>query len=256
VFPRLKHLAVASAFRHLGVLVGPGAAPQRWTPALIKFLDRAINIKAAGGGLSESLRMYGALAVSTLQYLAQFSPPPVAARRIESRAISRVTTSPMFAVPVSLVSGIFEVGLRPGVPNSETMALAAQLRAMATSRHMPRILHLIDPRADGVDDETFLHDRWLDWGATALTRGIASTILALEQVPGIVHVRPGSGLQARLYRILLPTLRDRHPLHVLRARLGHWGYPGVDLDRVVWFAELRLRQCDKFKFPPQCFGPS
>ncbi len=70
--PRLDELKVADFFKHLGVLVGPGAVPTRWFAAFSKFLDRALSIKAAGGGLSESIRMYGTLAVTTLQYIGQF----------------------------------------------------------------------------------------------------------------------------------------------------------------------------------------
>ncbi len=133
-------------------MVGPGADPTRWTAALIKFLDRALSIKAAGGGLSESIRMYGALAVSTLQYLAQFCSPPTAIRKIEARAIARVTSSALYAFPISLGSGLQELGLRPGFIHIETMALAAQLRAISSSKHLPAILALTDIAADGVDD--------------------------------------------------------------------------------------------------------
>jgi hypothetical protein len=86
-------------------------------------------------------------------------------------------------------------------------------------------------------------------GAEALTTGIASTMLALEQVPAIISVRPGTGLQQRLYRLLLPVVRDRHPLRVLRARLEYWGNTGIDLELAVWLAELMLRQVVQLKLP-------
>jgi hypothetical protein len=141
---------VASFFKHLGVLVGPGAVPTRWTPAFAKFLDRALCIKSAGGGLSESIRMYGALAVSTLQYIGQFCSPPPAIRKIEARAIARITSSPLYAFPISLGSGLQEIGLRPGFTHIETMSHAAQIRAISSSKHLPTILALTDVAADGV----------------------------------------------------------------------------------------------------------
>jgi hypothetical protein len=251
--PRLLELEVASFFKHLGVMVGPGAAPARWTAALIKFLDRALCIKAAGGGLSESIRMYCALAVSTLQYLAQYSSPPTAIRKIEARAIARVTSSALYAFPISLGSGLQELGLRPGFVHVEAMALAAQLRAISSSKHLPAILALTDTTADGVDDDSLLHDRWSEWRAVALTTGVRTNLRRIADTPSLAAELPGAGLQQRLYRILLPVSRALHPSAVLRARLSHWGFAGIDLDRAVWFAELRLRQCAKLKLPSTIF---
>jgi hypothetical protein len=251
--PRLAELEVAAFFKHLGVLVGPGAEPLRWTPAVAKFLDRALCVKAAGGGLSESIRMYGALAVSTLQYLGQFCSPPASVRKVEARAIARVTSSPLYAFPISLGSGLQEIGLRPGFTHIEAMAAAAQLRAISSSKHLPAILALVDSRADGVDDDAFLHDRWGVWRRASLTSGILRNLRILSNSPSLAAVLPGGGMQARLYRILLPSHRSLHPVAVLRARLAHWGFVGPELHLTVWFAELRLRQCAKLKLPSTIF---
>jgi hypothetical protein len=250
---RLAGLEVAAFFRHLGVLVGPGADPIRWAAALAKYLDRAVSIKGAGGGLCESIRMYGSLAVSTLQYIAQYCSPPASARKIEARAIARITSSPLYAFPVSLASGLDEIGLRPGVVHIEAMAIAAQLRALASSQHLPTILALTSVTADEIDDDAFLHDRWLEWRAVALTTGIRANIGRLHGSPALLAIRPGDGMQRRYYRVLLPATRSLHPSAVLRARLAHWGFDGPELDNATWFAELRLRQCAKLKLPATIF---
>jgi hypothetical protein len=251
--PRLAALEVAAFFKHLGVMVGPGAEPLRWTPAFAKYLDRALCVKAAGGGLSESIRMYGALAVSTLQYLGQFCSPPASIRKVEARAIARVTSSPLYAFPISLGSGLQEIGLRPGFTHIEAMAVAAQLRAISTSKHLPTILALVDSRADGVDVDSFLHDRWGGWRRASLTSGILRNIRILSNSSALSAVLPGGGMQARLYRLILPSHRSLHPVAVLRARLAHWGFANAELDLMVWFAELRLRQCAKLKLPSTVF---
>jgi endonuclease/exonuclease/phosphatase family metal-dependent hydrolase len=250
---RLASLEVAAFFKHLGVLVGPGALATRWAAPLAKFLDRAISIKAAGGGLSESIRMYGVLAVSTLQYLSQFCSPPLAVRKIEARAIARVSSSPLYAFPVALGSGLQELGLRPGFMHIETLALAAQARASSTSRHLHNILALTDPTADSIDDDVFLHDRWSQWRRESLTSGVRRILGLLARSPAAAAVPGGLGMQRRLYCILLPATRTVHPSEVLRARLSHWGFSGIELQRAVWFAELRLRQCAKLKLPPTLF---
>ncbi len=85
----------------------------------------------------------------------------------------------MHAFPVDLISGVAELGIRPGVPNIEVMALAAQLRAVASSQHLSRILLLVNTDFVPSGDEAFIRDRWLGWRASALTTGIAATILAL-----------------------------------------------------------------------------
>jgi endonuclease/exonuclease/phosphatase family metal-dependent hydrolase len=251
--PRLASLEVASFFKHLGVLVGPGALPTRWAAPIAKFLDRAISIKAAGGGLSDSIRMYGVLAVSTLQYLSQFCSPPVAIRKIEARAIARVTSSPLYAFPVSLGSGLQEIGLRPGLVHIEALAMAARARASASSQHLATILALTDVTADSMDDDVFLHDRWSQWRRESLTSGVRHILGVLARSPAAAAVLPGMGMQRRLYRALLPTTRALHPVEVIRARLSHWGFCGLELQRVVWFAELRLRQCAKLKLPSSLF---
>jgi hypothetical protein len=251
--PRLAELEVASFFKHLGVLVGPGAVPTRWTPAFAKFLDRALCIKSAGGGLSESIRMYGALAVSTLQYIGQFCSPPPAIRKIEARAIARITSSPLYAFPISLGSGLQEIGLRPGFTHIETMSHAAQIRAISSSKHLPTILALTDVAADGVDDDAFLHDRWAEWRRVALTTGVRENLRLVAESPALTAVLPGAGMQQRLYRLLLPSTRALHPTAVLRARLAHWGFADHDLVLLTWFAELRLRQCAKLKLPSTIF---
>ena len=251
--PRLVELKVADFFKHLGVLVGPGAVPTRWAAAFSKFLDRALSIKAAGGGLSESIRMYGTLAVTTLQYIGQFCSPPLAVRKIEARAIARITSSALYAFPVSLGSGLQEIGLRPGFTHIETMSKAAQIRAISSSKHLPTILALTDVAADEVDDDTFLHDRWGEWRRVALTTGVRECHNRVAQSPSLAAVAPGAGMQQRLYRLLLPESRALHPTVVLRARLAHWGFVGVELTRTTWFAELRLRQCAKLKLPSSLF---
>jgi endonuclease/exonuclease/phosphatase family metal-dependent hydrolase len=251
--PRFAELEVASFFKHLGVLVGPGAAPTRWAPAFAKFLDRALCVKAAGGGLSESIRMYGALAVSTLQYIGQYCSPPASVRKIEARAIARITSSPLYAFPVSLGSGLQEIGLRPGFTHIETMAAAAQLRAISSSKHLGTILAFTDVAVDGVDANSFVHDRWADWRRISLTTGVRENLRRLAATPALAAVTPGAGMQQRLYRLLLPSLRALHPITVIRARLSHWGFDNQELALVTWFAELRLRQCAKLKLPSTIF---
>jgi hypothetical protein len=204
--PRLAGLEVAAFFKHLGVMVGPGATVVRWVGALARFLDRACCVKAAGGGLSESVRMYGALAVSTLQYLAQFCSPPAAVRKIEARAIARITSSPLYAFPISLGSGLQELGLRPGFTHIEAMSSAAQLRAIAASQHMHTIVALTNTAADGVDDEAFLHDRWSSWRASALTTGVLRNLSLLKDSPALAAIAPGDGMQRRLYIYLFCRL--------------------------------------------------
>jgi endonuclease/exonuclease/phosphatase family metal-dependent hydrolase len=251
--PRLAALEVAASFKHLGVQVGPGALTSRWAAPLAKFLDRAVSIKAAGGGLSDSIRMYGVLAVSTLQYLSQFCSPPAAVRKIEARAIARVTSSPLYAFPICLGSGLQELGLRPGFTHIETMSIAAQARASTTSRHLPTILALTDPTADDRDIDSFMYDRWGQWRRESLNAGVRRVLVLIASSPSSAAVLPGLGMQRRLYRSLLPLTRAQHPQEVLRARLSHWGFNDVELQRVVWFAELRLRQCAKLKLPPTIF---
>jgi hypothetical protein len=247
--PRLASLEVAAFFKHLGVQVGPGALATRWAAPMAKFLDRAICIKAAGGGLSESIRMYGVLAVSTLQYLSQFCSPPLAVRKVEARAIARVTSSPLYAFPIVLGSGLEELGLRPGFSHIETLSLAAQARASASSKHLQTILDLTDPAADDNDDDAFMHDRWQVWRRDSLTAGVRKVLALIALSPAAAAVPTGLGMQRRFYRALLPTTRAMHPVVVLKARLSHWGFAGLDLQRVLWFAELRLRQCAKLKLP-------
>jgi hypothetical protein len=250
---RFADLEVAAFFKHLGIMVGPGADLVRWSAATIKFLDRALCVKAAGGGLSESIRMYGALAVSTLQYIGQYCSPPASIRKIEARAIARITSSPLYAFPISLGSGLQEIGLRPGFTHIEAMSAAAQVRAISSSQHLPTILALIDSVADGVDDDAFLHDRWGEWRRVALTTGILKNLQMLNREPSFASVLPGAGMQQRLYRLMLPNIRTLHPTAVLRARLTHWGFAGPNLIALVWFAELRLRQCAKLKLPSTIF---
>jgi hypothetical protein len=197
--------------------------------------------------------MYGVLAVSTLQYLSQFCSPPSAVRKIEARAIARVTSSPLYAIPISLGSGLQELGLRPGFTHIEAMSIAAQARASTTSRHLPTILALTDPVADSLDDDAFLHDRWGQWRHESLTAGVRQILALISRSPAAAAVPHGLGMQRRLYRTLLPSTRALHPIEVLRARLGHWGFNDIELQRVVWFAELRLRQCAKLKLPPTVF---
>jgi hypothetical protein len=133
------------------------------------------------------------------------------------------------------------------------MSAAAQLRAIAASQHLPTIIALTDTVADGIDDDAFLHDRWSGWRAAALTTGVIRNRRLLLNSPALAAVAPGSGMQQRLYRILLPSNRALHPTAVLRARLSHWGFRDSELNLVVWFAELRLRQCAKLKLPPTIF---
>ena len=250
--PRIANLDVAGFFRHLGVMVGPGANITRWVAALAKFLDRAVCIKVAGAGHRESIRMYGVLAVSTLQYLSQFSSPPVGTRKVEARAIARVTSSPLYAFPISLGSGLLELGLRPGFTHIEAMSVAAQLRSIAASQHLPEIIALTDMVADAADDDVFLHDRREDWRAVSLTTGVLKNLALLARTPALAAVLPGVGMQRKLYSALLPTIRTQHPVTGLRARLSHW-FPGPNVDLLVWFAELRLRQCAKLKLPATLF---
>ena len=119
---------------------------------------------------------------------------------------------------------------------------------MAASQHMPTILAIIDTNADGTDDAC-LHNRWKSWMEVALTTGILQNIDMLGRLPAVAAILPGDGMQRRLYRSHLPTIRTQHPTTVLRARLSHWGVQGPDLVLVVWFAELRLRQCAMLKLP-------
>jgi hypothetical protein len=108
-------------------------------------------------------------------------------------------------------------------------------------------------RADGVDVESFLHDRWLHWRAESLTTGILQNLERRRRCPQLAAAAPGRGMQRRLYRILLPSTRALHPVAVLRARLAHWGLVGQGLDLAAWFAELRLRQIAKLKLPATVF---
>ena len=141
-----------------------------------------------------------------------------------------------------------ELGLRPGFTHIEAMAVAAQLRAMSASQHLPEIVALTDLIADATDDDVFFIDRWEDWRAVSLTSGVLKNIALLARSPALVAVAPGVGMQRKFYKALLPTIRAQHPVTVLRARLSHW-FPGQNVDLIVWFAELRLRQCAKLKLP-------
>jgi hypothetical protein len=143
--------------------------------------------------------------------------------------------------------------LRLGFTHIEAMAVAAQVRAIAASQHLPTILVLIDTVADGVDDDAFLHDRWGEWRRASLTTGILRNLRLTAQSPSLAAVVPGAGMQQRLYRLMLPSMRSLHPTAVLRARLSHWGFDDSELILMVWFAELRLRQCAKLKLPPTVF---
>jgi hypothetical protein len=193
------------------------------------------------------------LAVSTLQYIGQFCSPPPAVRKIEARAIARITSSPLYAFPVSLGSGLQEIGLRPGFIHIEAMSKAAQIRAISSSKHLPTILALTDVAADEVDDDTFLHDRWGEWRRVALTTGVRENLRRVAESPALAAVMPGAGMQQRLYRLMLPSTRALHPTAVLRARLAHWGFVDAELTLTTWFAELRLRQCAKLKLPSSLF---
>jgi hypothetical protein len=91
------------------------------------------------------------------------------------------------------------------------------------------------------------------WREAALTTGVLRNIALLSRSPSLAAIEPGSGMQRRLYLTLLPTLRTQHPTTVLHNRLTHWGFVGPELTLVVWFAELRLRQCAKLKLPASVF---
>ena len=142
-WPELADVTFTFAFKHPGVLVGAEAATARWLAPVGEFMARASDIRAGGGGVIENLRVYQALAFSTLRYIGSFDIPSSSARIAEARAVAKVTGAPIWAMHIDLLASLIGAGSWPAIPQLIATAFASQYKACATSEGFGRALSLI-----------------------------------------------------------------------------------------------------------------
>ena len=237
---------VTSAFKHLGMLVGPGAHRNRWDAPVAKFLSRVAAIRSSRSSTHEAVAMYQPLAFSTLRFTARFVDPSPSALFAEARGVARIMAAPMHAMPVDLLGGLELLGGRAILPHLSAVAFASQLKAIAASRRFPEVLHLLDERIDDEDDEVVMGDPWRDWRR----RSISSALCALWRMASGTHlyINLRTAPTTNITKAILNDFLRRSPTDILTDRIHHL-LPNFPTELLQFFLRLRIEGLARARVP-------
>ena len=133
-FPNLSHLEVAEAAKYLGFWVGPGAGDTTWIAPLRKFMKRAADCRALGGGTCIAINAINTYAYSVLSFTCQLRDPTTEVIRTCKHFNMKVIGGPYRWLPDDLISSAkLYLGARAQPFDIEILAFTTKLRVICSN---------------------------------------------------------------------------------------------------------------------------
>jgi hypothetical protein len=229
--PGWGNMLIKQAGKLLGILLGPGAADQRWTAAAAKFWTRSRDAKATTGGFMQALLHYRVFAVSVLQHLMSFTNVPKEAKHMENLALQGLTNSPFNTFPCGSVSSLTDIGCPREAPNLTTTNTAALARTALTSAAFAAARNRY--YCEDVPDDALLHPREVAWLEDSCFMALLTAYDIIHKLPIHISDLPVQHLQGHLAAALRKEIKPGPWPSLLHRRAQRW-LPGITRDGVTY----------------------
>ena len=213
------HCKVAVAGKYLGLFIGAGADEVQWVDLPARMRERIAQIRVQRSGMVFSMLMFRVYVSSLLQYKARFLSPCVALCKAYVKCEQRILACPWSAVPEQVLHNWKCIGMRVGLPHLESLAMAAQVRLVAS---LPCFWDLHSQACSVLDsDDCILRFLGGGWHLGVSLVRLAATWRAARPIRGVIEALASEKPKA-VQRLAYVALRGELSMAHLKKKFDEW----------------------------------
>jgi hypothetical protein len=173
MIPNWKDIAWDSAYKYLGVHIGPEAHLRRWIGIERTLVLVASEIASVSSSWQHAAFLYATYCVSRISYSLQFIPFDAKLKKLEARLVAKITSTPMHVVNSSVRCFLQHVLGKRILPDLAQLSEATLLRVWCKYDAAVEIFGKYE--AQQHDDDLLYFPPFPEWHESAIIRTLGIT---------------------------------------------------------------------------------
>jgi hypothetical protein len=168
MIPVWKDIDWDLAYKYLGVFIGPEAHLRRWSGIDRSLIAIASDIASVSSSWQHAGFLYSTYCVSRLSYRLQFLPFDASLKKLESRLIAKITSTPMHVVNATVRHYIEHTTAKRTLPDLARISEATLVRVWCKYDHATDLYHRYENQQQ--DDDLLYLPPFPEWHNSAIIR--------------------------------------------------------------------------------------
>jgi hypothetical protein len=207
MIPVWKNVVWDSAYKYLGIFIGPDAHRRRWSGVDRSLVNVASDIASVSSSWQHAGFLYSTYCISRLSYRLQFLPFDTRLRQLEARLIAKVTSTPMHVINSTVRRFMQHTAGKRVFPDLALLSEATLTRVWCKYDAAEELFRKYEGQQ--LDDDLLIIPPFPEWHASAIIRVLGDTHRRREHVGNNITLGR-RGLQGCLLRAFCAHDFDPH----------------------------------------------